>query len=207
MSTIRIIEDASDADIAIWLAGRLREAFAASPQGPVSICVPGGTTPCPILAELVKFDLPFSRLAVWPGDDRMVPEDHPASNFGRLRAALQPHGATVMRLSELALPPHLALTWLGMGADGHVASLFPNTNPRADDALPIRRLTPDPLPPEAPFERLTLTIPALLATDALVFVIRGGQKRVVFEAALRGNSDLPIARILAAARVPGTCFC
>ena len=144
---------------------------------------------------------------MWPGDDRIVPEDHPASNTGRLRAALEPLGARIVPLAEGATPPHFALTWLGMGDDGHIASLFPNTDPRADDPVPIRRLIPDPLPPEAPFARLSLTIPALLATDELVFVMRGADKRVLFEAAMQGRNDLPIARALAAARAPGTCFC
>ncbi len=102
--------------------------------------------------------------------------------------------------------PHFALAWLGMGGDGHIASLFPNTDPQADDPEKIRRLVPDPLPPEAPFARVTLTIPALLDSDELLFVIRGADKRALFEAAVRGQSDLPVARLLAAARQPVTCF-
>ena len=111
-----------------------------------------------------------------------------------------------MPLAEAARPPHFALAWLGMGNDGHIASLFPSTDPQANDPLPVRRLTPDPLPPEAPFDRLSLTIPALLASDALLFVIRGAEKRAVFEAALRGEHDLPIARLLNQARQKITCF-
>ena len=93
-----------------------------------------------------------------------------------------------------------------MGEDGHVASLFPNTDPSAEDPQAIRRLTPDPLPPEAPFDRVTLTLPALLASDTLLFVIRGAAKRALFEAAIRGEHDLPVARLLGAARQPVTCF-
>ena len=93
-----------------------------------------------------------------------------------------------------------------MGGDGHIASLFPSSNPRADDPQLVRRLTPDPLPPEAPFERLTLTIPALLASDALLFVIRGDAKRALFAAAAAGQNDLPVARLLRAARQGVTCF-
>jgi 6-phosphogluconolactonase len=102
--------------------------------------------------------------------------------------------------------PHFALAWLGMGSDGHIASLFPNTDPRTDDPLKVRMLTPDPLPPEAPFDRITLTIPALLDSDELLFVLRGDEKRVLFEAAARCENDLPVARLLAAAKQPVTCF-
>jgi 6-phosphogluconolactonase len=119
---------------------------------------------------------------------------------------LEPAGATVAALTEAAIPPHFTLAWLGMGNDGHIASLFPNTDPRADDPLPVRRLTPDPLPPEAPFDRVSLTIPALLDSDELVFVIRGAEKRALFEQAMRGGSDLPIARLLGAAKIHVTCF-
>ena len=93
-----------------------------------------------------------------------------------------------------------------MGADGHIASLFPNIDPRVDDPLRVRRLTPDPLPPEAPFDRVTLTIPALLDSEELAFVMRGEAKRALFEQAMAGGNDLPVARLLGAARQPVTCF-
>ncbi|HEX4848884.1 MAG TPA: 6-phosphogluconolactonase [Novosphingobium sp.] len=205
MTSATLIADADDGAIALWLHSRLDAALAAAP-GPIAITIPGGSTPFPILAELARLGLDWSRIAVWPGDDRIVPEDHPASNAGRIRAALEPLGAQVVALEEDAVPPHFALAWLGMGTDGHIASLFPNTDPRTDDPQPVRRLVPDPLPPEAPFARLSLTLPALLDSDALVFVIRGAEKRALFEAALRGEHDLPVARLLAAAHQPVTCF-
>lgn len=204
MASINIIEGADDTDVADWLDLRLRAALTTAPN--IAITVPGGSTPFPILAALAARPLAWSRIAVWPGDDRIVPEDHPASNAGRIRALLEPAGAEVVALHEDARPPHFALAWLGMGADGHIASLFPNIDPRPDDPLRLRRLTPDPLPPEAPFDRLTLTIPALLDSDELVFVIRGADKLAVFEAAARREGDLPVARLLkGAAQV--TCFC
>ena len=49
-------------------------------------------------------------------------------------------------------------------------------------------------------------MPALLASDALVFVIRGAEKQALFEAALAGEHDLPVARLLGAAHQPVTCF-
>ena len=204
MNPVTIVPAASNAQIAAWLERFLGAALARAP-GTVAITVPGGSTPFPILAELAA-GLDWSRIEVWPGDERIVAADHPASNARRIRAALGPLGAKVTALSEAARPPHFALTWLGMGGDGHIASLFPNSDPRADDPSPLRRLVPDPLPPEAPFERLSLTIPALLDSDAVIFVIRGADKRLLFEAALAGTNDLPVARLLKAAHQPVTCF-
>ena len=205
MTEIDIIEDAGERAIAEWVHERLQRALGAG-DAPVAITVPGGSTPFPILERLAAMDLDWRRVTVWPGDDRQVPEDHPASNTGKIRALLEPTGAEVVALTVMEQVPHFALAWLGMGADGHIASLFPNTDPRADDGQRIRTLTPDPLPPEAPFDRITLTIPALLDSDELVFVVRGGEKRALFEAAARGENDLPIARLLAAAAQPVTCF-
>jgi 6-phosphogluconolactonase len=205
MSDVTIIENADADVIAEWIATRLSEALADDP-GEIAISVPGGSTPFPIFEALVRRDLAWDRIVVWPGDDRIVPEDHSASNTGKIRAIFEPVGARVVALDEDAGPPHFALTWLGMGGDGHIASLFPNTDPKVDDLRKVRRLTPDPLPAEAPFDRITLTIPALLNSDALMFVIRGEDKRAVFDAARAGGHDLPIARLLAAARQPVTCF-
>lgn len=206
MAETTLIDGADDVAIAAWLADTLAAALDRT-GGEIAIALPGGSTPFPILAQLIaSAALDWSRIVAWPGDDRIVPEDHPASNTGRLRALLEPAGARVKALTEDAQPPHFALVWLGMGADGHIASLFPNTDPRVYDPLPVRRLTPDPLPPEAPFDRLSLTIPALLASDAVLLVIRGADKRAVFDAALAGDSDLPVARLLGAARQAVTCF-
>ncbi|MBI1402226.1 MAG: 6-phosphogluconolactonase [Porphyrobacter sp.] len=205
MQDVTIIENAGTGAIADWLTERLAAAAGAA------ITVPGGSTPFPILADLAaRGSIAWSDWEVWPGDDRIVPEDHEASNTGKVRALLEPAGARIVALAEDARPPHFALAWLGMGPDGHIASLFPNTDPQVDDPRAVRRLTPDPLPAHAPFDRITLTIPALLDSDALVFTLGGAaDKRGVFEAAMRGENDLPIARLLGAARargVPVTVF-
>ena len=205
MADVEIIKDGDEAAVATWLHGRLSAALA-STDGTVPITIPGGSTPFPILERLAWMEFDWTRLEVWPGDDRLVPEDHPASNLGRIRSLLDPVGAAVVALEEGSNPPHFTLAWLGMGEDGHIASLFPNSDPQVDDPLPVRRITPDPLPPEAPFDRVSLTIPALLDSDELLFVIRGVDKRALFEAALRGENDLPVARLLKAARQKITCF-
>jgi 6-phosphogluconolactonase len=203
MADITIIESADTGAIAAWLAERL--------SGSGAVTIPGGSTPFPILAALIeRGGIEWAGWQVWPNDDRIVPEDHEASNTGRMRALLEPAGATIVPLTEDAAPPHFALTWLGMGPDGHIASLFPNTDPQVDEPRAVLRLTPDPLPPHAPFDRITLTIPALVDTDALVFTLGGAaDKRAVLDGAVAGAHDLPVARLLraAAARgVPVTVF-
>lgn len=211
MQNITIIEGAQTGAIADWLDNLLSIAnFYADDR--FAITIPGGSTPFPILAALIALDPgpAWSVMQVWPNDDRIVPEDHEASNTGKIRALLEPAGAQTVVLAEAAVPPHFVLTWLGMGPDGHIASLFPNTDPQGDDPQMIRRLTPDPLPPHAPFDRITLTIPALIDTDAILFTLGGAaDKRSVFEAAMRGEHDLPIARLLGAAKarqIPVTVF-
>lgn len=205
MDTTTIIEGRSDAQVAEWLATKLEAAFAQT-DGPLTITVPGGSTPFPIIERLLQFDLPWGRLVVWPNDDRVVAEDHPASNTGKLRALFAPAGAEVVTLTVMEQVPRFAIAWLGMGTDGHIASLFPNTDPQADEPRQILRLTPDPLPPEAPFDRISLTMPVLLASGEILFVARGAEKRQVFETARTGQSDTPVARLLKAARQPITFF-
>lgn len=206
MADVTIVEGADTGAIADWLDARIAAALAVG-EGDVAIAVPGGSTPFPIMADLVTRDLDWSRLVVWPGDDRIVPEDHEASNTGKIRALFEPVGARIHPLTEDSQPPHFAVAWLGMGGDGHIASLFPNTDPKVDDPQAVRRVTPDPLPAHAPFDRITLTIPALLDSDALLFALGGAaDKRDVFDEAIRREHDLPIARLLGAARQPVTCF-
>ncbi|MFK4003098.1 6-phosphogluconolactonase [Qipengyuania sp. NPDC077563] len=205
MTHIKIIENADDVQIAAWLEEKLSAALSAT-TGPVVITVPGGSTPFPIIEQLLKARLDWSRLVVWPGDDRVVPEDHDASNTGKLRALFEPAGAEVVTLTIMEQVPHFDLAWLGMGEDGHIASLFPNTDPKLDEERQIARLTPDPLPPEASFDRITLTLPSLLDSDELLLVIRGDAKRKVFADAVEQKHDLPVARLLSGAKQPVTCF-
>lgn len=203
MADITIIDSADTGAIADWLAARL--------EGAGAITIPGGSTPFPIIAALIAHGgIDWAAWQVWPNDDRIVPENHEASNTGKMRALLEPAGAHIVPLTGDAAPPHFALTWLGMGPDGHIASLFPNTDPQTDDSQAVRRLTPDPLPAHAPFDRITLTIPALADTDAVVFTLGGAaDKRAVLDGALRGEHDLPIARLLRAVEarnIPVTVF-
>lgn len=205
MNKARILEGHDDEAIADWVRGRL-SSFLGGSDGPVTISLPGGSTPPPIYRKLASFDLDFSRVVIWPGDDRQVPVDHEASNEGMLRSIFEPAGAEVVSLTVMEQVPPFDLVWVGMGEDGHTASLFPNTDPRIDDPQPIRRITPDPLPPDAPYDRISLTIPSLTDTRELMLVVRGETKRRILDEAIAGKIDVPVARLLKAAKQPVTCF-
>src|SRR5690606_22120292 len=92
---------------------------------------------------------------------------------------------------------------LGMGNDGHTASLFPGAVALAagfDPALDACRIDPDPLPPEAPYPRISLTVARLLRARALHLVITGERKRAALEQAIAGNDPWrhPVMAVLAA---------
>ena len=96
-----MIENAEDGEIAVWLHRLLTSALRDS-DGRIAITLPGGSTPFPILGQLAGLGLDWTRIDVWPGDDRIVAEDHPASNAGRIRALLEPLGARLVPLAPEA---------------------------------------------------------------------------------------------------------
>ena len=171
-----------------------------------TIAVPGGSTPFPIFDALTQMPLGWADMRIVLTDDRLVPDSHPASNQGKLSASFDKTSAQMVPLREGMDAPDFDLVWLGMGADGHIASLFPSAEPQLDTPATVIRLTPEPLPPEAPFDRLSWTLPALLNTKAAMLVIKGADKREVLDAAISGASDLPIARFLRALTAPLTVF-
>jgi len=188
------------------------------------LALPGGETPRPVFAKLVEASLPWKRVTIIPGDERLVPMDNELSNVRALAQAFLPVGARVVpitgdiadyrlagnsadaRLQDLPWPPDLV--WLGMGSDGHTASIF--NGPDLDDALnapKARRavgVMPDPLPAEAPVPRVTLTRSAILSARTILITIRGDEKREMLEQAIEAghSSKLPIGRVLAEAEQP-----
>ncbi|ATW03674.1 6-phosphogluconolactonase [Sphingopyxis sp. BSNA05] len=170
------------------------------------LAVPGGKTPLPIFDILSRRTLPWGTVSLMLTDERIVPPNHPASNQGRLEASFDATPAHVAKLEEGLPLPLFDLVWLGMGADGHIASLFPNIEPNARGAPAVIRTRPDPLPPEAPFERLSLNLAALTQAREIMLVVRGCDKKRVLDEAIAGENDLPVARLFAAARCPITIF-
>lgn len=175
--------------------------------GPKRIAVPGGSTPLRIFDLLAARQLDWGGTTLVLGDDRQVPHDHPASNYGKLAAALGSSGATLVPLVAGEPVAPFDLVWVGMGADGHVASLFPRMAVEEREGPHVIATVPDPLPPEAPFARLSLNFPALAQAREIMLVVTGDDKRTVIERVLAGEApELPVAGLFRAAISPVTIY-
>ena len=183
-----------------------RIAAALSEPGPKRLAFTGGSTPLKVLALLAAQPLDWSGATIALTDDRRVPDDHPASNFGKLHAALAGTGATFERLQEGAEVEPFDLVWLGMGEDGHIASLFPHMHALIRPGPSVIATTPIPLPPEAPFDRLTLNKRALKATREVILVVTGESKKALIERVLNGSDAYPVSDILRGSGPPVTIY-
>jgi 6-phosphogluconolactonase len=201
-----------------WIADLASAAIAT--RGRFRIALAGGATPRALYPRLVRI-VDWRHTDVFFGDERAVPPDDPQSNYRMAREMLLAparipdqnvyrwqgeaenldEAARVYDQSLGAGGP-LDLALLGLGTDGHTASLFPGTTALVE----TQRLAVAVDVPSLGTRRLTLTYPALLAARAIGFLVAGEDKRASLAAALRPDSPLPAARLLHRAG-PVTLFC
>lgn len=194
-------------------------------RGSAVIALAGGKTPIPIYEKLAAAKLDWKRVTIVPGDERMVPLGDPLSNVTILAKYFLPKGARVMPIVPNATGDYKAagrsadalmqdLHWpldlclLGVGSDGHAASIF--TGPDFEEAVngPKERralgVLPDPMPSDAPVARVTLSLAAITTARALMIAVTGDAKRAVIETAIKQGpaSPYPIGRALAGTDLP-----
>ena len=185
-----------------------------------SFCVPGGRTPHEVFAILSGSALDWSRVDVFLGDERWVPEDHPRSNTRLLRETLLKDEAAAARLVPMVTSAEtpedglsalkrgfegkfpISLLLLGMGNDMHTASLLPDS---PDLAAALASDAPILVPVRAPSQpepRVTLSARVLRGAMETHVLIQGDEKRMVLEAAEGLDpQEAPIAAFLRGATV------
>lgn len=221
IGTVVVLEEAAAvrAALARRTADALRAALGA--RGTASLCLTGGSTPGPAYEALAGADLDWPRVHLFWGDERAVPPDHAESNFRMAREALldrlpdaarpvvhriegelEPAEAAARYEALLRAhfdgPPAFDVLHLGMGDDGHTASLFPGD---AAERESERWCAPAQAPDGAPVRaRVTLTLPALVHARLTLFAATGEGKRSAFARVRRGDGSLPAARLAERAR-------
>ena len=181
-----------------WLETEIAASVRA--RGGCAVCLAGGRTPEPVYRELAQAaDIDWSRVSVFFGDERAVPPDHVDSNFRMVRSALltrvpipaasihrmaaeRPDRDLAAREYERLLPPALDILVLGVGPDGHTASLFPGS-PALDER---RRLVLPVVGTKPPADRMTITPPVIESAHRVTVIATGADKAAVVARALEG---------------------
>ena len=194
-------------------------------RGTAVIALPGGTTPIAMYDKLAAAKLDWKRVTILPTDDRLVPMGDALSNITAIAKIFLPKGVRVLPITSEAATDYKAagraadarlqdvhwpldLCVLGVGADGHTASIFPGLDFDEAVAGPKERraigVMPAELPEDAPVARVTLTRQAIISARALMIAVTGQAKRDVIERAILDGpmSPYPIGRVLADVELP-----
>ena len=191
-----------------------------------SLMVTGGTGPARCYAELAASKLSWSSVDIVLSDERWVPPTDSNSNEKLIRDSLLVDQAKDARLLSIyasgstpaeqcrrlndvmpSLPTPFACALLGMGADGHFASLFPDASnleagldiENADWCIRVETAASDQL-------RISMTLATILRSDRIVLLFYGEEKRDIYEQAKAASIDVPVARLLSQTRVPVHVF-
>lgn len=193
-----------------------------------SLVVSGGSTPKPLFNHLSQKKIDWRKVTITLADERWVDPSNPESNEYLVRSQLllsEAAAATFIGLKNEAPTPYdgeeqcnarleaigspFDLVILGMGGDGHTASLFPQAE-RLPEAVNMhsRRKCTAITPPEAPHERMTMTLPALLDSRRIIVHITGEDKKQILDKAIAEGAaeDMPIRYILRQQKTPVHIF-
>ncbi|GAB2931076.1 6-phosphogluconolactonase [Hafnia psychrotolerans] len=208
------------------IADALRQGIAAN--GKASLVVSGGHTPLDLFIQLTRQELEWNKVVITLADERWVSPDNDASNEKLVRdhllqglaasatfislknEAVSPfEGAAATEMALKDLPRPIDVVILGMGDDGHTASLFPGAkNLSAALALDSGRSCIGMTPLTAPLDRLTLTLPLLLDSRNIYLHLMGEAKREVYERAEKGTdeNEMPVRAVLNQQQTPVSVY-
>jgi 6-phosphogluconolactonase len=170
----------------------------------VHLALSGGSTPWPVLAELAERSLDWSRVHVWQVDERIAPAGDEARNLSGLTAALADRVAVALHAMPVgagdpargaaayaaALPERLDVVHLGLGDDGHTASLVPGD--------PVLEVTDRAVAVTGPYQghrRMTLTYPVLAGAGSILWLVSGSGKAAMAARLLAGDRTIPAGRV------------
>ncbi len=179
-------------------------------DGSFQFAVSGGRSPWQMFGVLTSLDVPWERTVIWQVDERVAPDDDPDRNLGHLREALGDRDADVhpMPVEDddlgaaaarygAALPDRFHLVHLGIGPDGHTASLVPG-----DPVLEVRDRPVAVTSHEYEGRRrMTLTYPGIARARQLLWLVSGRDKRTALEKLLAADPSIPAGRVEAGASV------
>jgi 6-phosphogluconolactonase len=178
-------------------------------HGRCDLAVSGGTTPAVMLAKLAELDVPWDRMTIFQVDERIAPSGDPSRNLSMLDSCLRGVPVRVVPMDVEAadldaaaaayatqLPARFDAVHLGLGPDGHTASLVPG-----DPVLEVADRLVSLTEPYQGHRRMTLTHPALARADVLVWLVTGEAKRDALARLRAGDASIPAGRVHAARSV------